>query len=329
MLTVAYNETSMKTRKLCSIASLCIMTSVVSPAIFSQTSEDLKGRWEGVHYYGDTTRLYDGTMIVRASTIDSMKMILTIDYLKEGKFTGKVHEHFYSDPTGSYFKANVSGIIEDEKIHFTSFEVKENKLPAGNRWCKPKATGVMVKKEKLFSLHMSFESTLTCTVGPAILERKVSENIISAEPTPAQPASEKKEVIIQEVKSPFVNIDSSIIAEKFKARKRFGNTTFTVQSDSIKINFFDNGTVDGDSISVFINGKLEVAHVLLSTSMFSINVQFEKDNDEIEVAMFAENLGSLPPNTALMQIVDGKKIHQAHLSSDTTSNAVIRIRRVK
>jgi hypothetical protein len=319
----------MKARNLFKILLLSVFGNVVSPDSFSQSSEDLKGRWEGVHYYGDTTRLYDGTMIVRASTIDSMKMILTIEHLKEGKFMGKVHEHFYSDPTGSYFKANVSGIIEDEKIHFTSFEVKENKLPPGNRWCKPKATGVMVKKEKLFSLHMSFESTLTCTVGPAILERKVSENIMTSEPTPAQPVSEKKEVSIQEAKRLVVNIDSSIIAEKFKARKRFGNTIFTVQSDSININFFDNGMVDGDSISVFINGKLKVAHVLLSTSVYSINVKFEKDDDELEVAMFAENLGSIAPNTALMQIIDGKKIHQAYLSSDTTSNAVIRIRRVK
>jgi hypothetical protein len=60
-----------------------------------------------------------------------------------------------------------------------------------------------------------------------------------------------------------------------------------------------------------------------------MNVKFEPGVNEIEVAMFAENLGTLPPNTALMQIVDGDTIHRAHLSSDTKSSAVIKIKRDK
>ena len=83
-----------------------------------------------------------------------------------------------------------------------------------------------------------------------------------------------------------------------------------VQSDSIKVNFFDNGTVDGDSISVFVNGELRSSHVKLATNAYTISLYFVKGVDEIEVAMFAENLGSIPPNTALMQIVDGNKVHQ-------------------
>jgi hypothetical protein len=258
-----------------------------------------------------------------------MKMILTIEKLQEGKFTGKLHEHFYSDPTGTYFDAIVSGSIKEEKIQFSSFEITKNRMPAGNRWCKPKATGDLVKREELFLLHMSFESTLTCTIGPAILERKVTPTTLKAsseQEPPTLPATQQ-----HESPSPVAeqNRDSLSIAEMFKQRKRSGNTTINVQSDSIRINFFDNGTVDGDSISVFINGRLEVAHVLLTTTVFSIDVQFEAGKDEIEVAMFAENLGTFPPNTALMQIVDGKKVHQAHISSDATSNAVIKIKKVK
>ncbi len=115
-----------------------------------------------------------------------MKMILTVEQLQEGKFKGKVHEHFYSDPAGSYFNAEVTGFIDKEKIHFTSFDIKENRLPQGYRWCKPKATGVLIKNINSYSLNMSFETSLTCTVGPAVLERANLEAVTKKPSDPPQ-----------------------------------------------------------------------------------------------------------------------------------------------
>ena len=307
----------MKKISLCTLRIILLI--FVSSSTYSQSMDELKGRWEGVHYYGDTTRLLDGTLVVRASTIDSMRMILTIDGLQQGKFTGKLHEHFYADPGGSYFKADVRGFIRDDKIHFDTIEITERRMPPGNRWCTPKAVGTVVKNEKMVLLQMWFESTLTCTVGPAILERQAR--------LPELPSPPKDTVVISR---PIPgDPDSLSITQKFKTRKQAVNTTISVQSDSIKINFLDNSVVDGDSISVFINGQLRAAHVRLTAKPFTMTVHFEKGTDEIEVAMFAENLGTLPPNTALMQIIDGPKTHRAFLSSDNNSNAVIRLKRSK
>jgi hypothetical protein len=305
-------------------STLCIALNLFHFFSYSQTSEDLMGRWEGVHYYGDTTRLFDGTLVVRATTIDSMRMVLTIDKMKEGKFEGKLLEHLYSDSIGSYFKADVSGFVKNDELHFVSFRIRENKLPKHYRWCPPKATGLMVKKKDIYFLHMSFESTLTCTVGPAIVERKIAQNVAKT------PVDSLQNVTGMALPAAFANKpELSVIAEKFGERKRSVISTISVQSDSIKINFLDNSVVDGDSISVFINGQIEASHVRLTAKAFSMNVKFEDGVNEIEVAMFAENLGSLPPNTALMQIIDGDKIHRAHLSSDTKSSAVIKIIRGK
>jgi hypothetical protein len=317
---------------LIAIVLVHILVSFVLSPIYSQSSEDLMGRWEGVHYYGDTTRLYNGVLLVRATTIDSMKMILTFEQLEEGKFKGKIHEHFYSDPKGSYYNAEVSGFINNGKIHFTTFVIKENKLPRGYRWCEPKATGFLVKKAESYFLHMSFMSTLTCTVGPAIAEKKILQNVTK---TPADSSKQLPPQVTESIRPPAITPGPQSkqellsISEKFKRRNRSVITTINVQSDSIKINFFDNATVDGDSISVFINGQLEVSHVRLRATPFSINVRFENGKNEIEIAMFAENLGTIPPNTALMQVVEGNKFHQAYLSSDNTSNAVIKIKRVR
>ena len=45
--------------------------------------------------------------------------------------------------------------------------------------------------------------------------------------------------------------------------------------------------------------------------------------------MFADNLGSIPPNTALMIIDDGKKKYEIRLSSSLEKNATIRIKKKK
>ena len=87
--------------------------------------------------------------------------------------------------------------------------------------------------------------------------------------------------------------------------------------------------MDGDSISVFINGKLHAAHIRLTAKAFTMTVHFEKGMDEIEVAMFAENLGTLPPNTALMVINDAEQRHEIYLSSSLTQNSAVRLRRRK
>jgi hypothetical protein len=50
---------------------------------------------------------------------------------------------------------------------------------------------------------------------------------------------------------------------------------------------------------------------------------------ENELTMFADNLGSIPPNTALMLIYDGKKRYEVRLSSSLEKNATVRIRRKK
>jgi hypothetical protein len=45
--------------------------------------------------------------------------------------------------------------------------------------------------------------------------------------------------------------------------------------------------------------------------------------------MFADNLGSIPPNTALMIITDGSKRHEVRLSSNLEKNGTVRIRKKK
>jgi len=120
-----------------------------------------------------------------------------------------------------------------------------------------------------------------------------------------------------------------VIENEFKQRENIVTDEIEVQSDSLKVDFYDNGEIDGDSISVFFNKQLIAFHQKLSTRSVHFNIKLDPLQMINELTMFADNLGSIPPNTALMVIDDGKKQYNIRLSSSLEKNATVKIRRKK
>jgi hypothetical protein len=143
---------------------------------------------------------------------------------------------------------------------------------------------------------------------------------------PVVTAPLEKAPAILATEQPVVQSDIIKIKENFKKRKQIVSKQIEVSSDSVRLSFYDNAEVDGDSISVFLNGKLVVAHQLLTERAFNVYVQLDSSLSINEVSMFAENLGKYPPNTALMVISDGDKRYETFLSSDFQGNATIRLK---
>ena len=129
------------------------------------------------------------------------------------------------------------------------------------------------------------------------------------------------------VPQPAVQADITKINNDFKKRKQIVSKQIEVASDSVRLSFYDNAEVDGDSISVFLNGKMVVAHQELSERAFNVYIELDSTKEINEVSMFAENLGKYPPNTALMVISDGDKRYETFLSSDFKGNATILLKR--
>jgi hypothetical protein len=121
--------------------------------------------------------------------------------------------------------------------------------------------------------------------------------------------------------------DSLKLAETFAKRKAVLNRELLVESDSVRLSFYDNGEIDGDSISVFVNHQLVLSHQGLEAKAFNIYLHLDSTRELTEVSMFAENLGSIPPNTALMIVTDGKNRYEVFLSSSLTENATVELRR--
>ena len=97
-----------------------------------------------------------------------------------------------------------------------------------------------------------------------------------------------------------------------------------VDTGLIKIDFYDNGQIDGDTISVYVNGMPAASKKHLSAKPVSITVKIDLKRPEQEVIMVGENLGTIPPNTALMIVNAGDKRYQLYLTSDEKKNAMVR-----
>jgi len=97
-----------------------------------------------------------------------------------------------------------------------------------------------------------------------------------------------------------------------------------VDTGSIKIDFYDNGQIDGDTISVYVNNMPVVSNRMLKTQPITISIKIDNIRTMQEVIMVGENLGSIPPNTALMIVTAGNKRYQLYLTSDEQKNAMVR-----
>jgi hypothetical protein len=124
-------------------------------------------------------------------------------------------------------------------------------------------------------------------------------------------------------------VENYVIDREFKARENVIAKDIDVEADSLKVDFYDNGEIDGDSISVFFNDQLLAFNRILSTRAVHFDLVLDTSREINTIAMFADNLGSIPPNTALMQVTDGKNRWDMRLPSTLEKNAVLQIRRKK
>ncbi|TCZ74149.1 hypothetical protein [Flaviaesturariibacter aridisoli] len=140
------------------------------------------------------------------------------------------------------------------------------------------------------------------------------------------PGADDTLVAVNVQQRPVVNY---VVSNEFTKRSSELVETIEVDADSVSVDFYDNGEIDGDSISVFYNQQLLTFNRLLSTRAIHFTVGLDPTRDYNEVSMFANNLGRYPPNTALMTVWDGRQRHEVRLSSNLEKNAMVRIRRKK
>lgn len=96
-------------------------------------------------------------------------------------------------------------------------------------------------------------------------------------------------------------------------------------SDSVLIELYDNGIFDYDTISVVFNKKLVVYKQLLRVDKpISFYIKLSDDDRENTMLFYADNLGLISPNSALMIITDGyRKRTEISVTNDLKHNSLI------
>jgi len=106
--------------------------------------------------------------------------------------------------------------------------------------------------------------------------------------------------------------------------------TVSIKSDSLLLSLYDNGEIDGDTVSVLVNGKIIISKQGLTTNAIKKTIYFTPDlGDSLQVIMYAENLGKIPPNTGLLILQDGDDRYEIRFAGDLQKNSAIILKRKK
>lgn len=145
------------------------------------------------------------------------------------------------------------------------------------------------------------------------------EKKTTAVTTPAPPAKP----IIAQVTVP--TGPAALVAERVNNAPQVVN----FKSDSLVLALYDNGEIDGDTVSLLLNGEVILAKQMLKATAIKKTIYLPAGAEETVLLLYAENLGKYPPNTGLLVVYDGEESYQLRFSADLKQNATVVFRRKK
>jgi hypothetical protein len=111
-----------------------------------------------------------------------------------------------------------------------------------------------------------------------------------------------------------------------KTRENKLAQSLVLTNPDVTVKLYDNGEIDDDTISVFLNKKLVLSSKRLTASPLVLKFKMDDDNNDQELTMVAENLGRIPPNTSLMVVEAGEQRYEVRITSTEQKNAVVRFK---
>lgn len=139
------------------------------------------------------------------------------------------------------------------------------------------------------------------------------------------PRKEKAIIQLPEEKIMDTVEEKPVARESFDGRNLNYVNEIQVKNENIKINLRDHGRVDGDIVSIYLNGEAVVSKYLLTyrNKTFDVKLDPNKSND---LFLYAHNLGKSPPNTVAIEIKDGPISEKIILNSDLKSCEAVLIK---
>lgn len=133
-------------------------------------------------------------------------------------------------------------------------------------------------------------------------------------------------VITKETVKKPETLSTITIPTRTRSRENELAQTINIINNEITVRLYDNGEIDDDTISVYMDNQLVLSNKRLSASPLTITLKLDNNNPDHVLIMVAENLGRIPPNTSLMIVQDGDKKYQVRITSTNQKNAMVRFR---
>lgn len=111
------------------------------------------------------------------------------------------------------------------------------------------------------------------------------------------------------------------------ARKLKLQRTIQVNATDLIISVWDNGTEDGDIVTLFFNGHRLANQQRISKNKLTYKVKLNGTDNFLMVQ--ADDLGSIKPNTVAVSIHDGQTEQTLVISSDLEENGAVLIRKIE
>lgn len=166
--------------------------------------------------------------------------------------------------------------------------------------------------------------TAPAKTEPPVVAKTITPPPVTAAPVNTPPVVQTKPVEVKKV----VPVDPLAAIDAAK-RKVENIQALYFKSDSLQLTLYDNGEVDGDTVSVIMNGTVIMPRVGLTTNAVKKTISTKDAGDSIQLVMYAESLGTLPPNTGLLIVYDGNDRYEIRFSGDMQKSSGIVFRRRK
>jgi hypothetical protein len=275
-------------------------------------SQNVEGHWYGVGIV-QTTREYNNYM---------SEMILK----QKGKLVSGTLNYYFKDSlvkvplSGSFDALTNRMLIKPFSMIYYLSQNARNSID-----CNMSGSFVLLasKTETVLSGSLVSDAEHRYTTPPISFRFQKSadttELAMKDEPVPIQ-----RDTVVTVVAAPRLQE-----TEAFDQREKIFTKELEVTNSSLRLELYDNGEIDYDSVSLFFNNKRILPKTMLTHRAIRITIELDPNLEYNELSMFAENLGMIPPNTGALIVYDGKTRYETLLTSDLSKSATLRIKKKK
>jgi hypothetical protein len=231
--------------------------------------------------------------------LNSANSVVELSIINDSLITGVEHDYFTK---GRFSHTRITGHInwKDSIINIEEIEeISTNINPQRYESCFGKMELRLTRQEHTYFLRGKWKDKDTrlfhCPTLKVLLQKEIITGVDKNTITPAARATVVQKVI------------------------ELGRD----ETDSIKFALYDDGIIDADTATLYFNDSVIVKKRRLSSNPFIFYLSLNRSKQFQKIQLVADNLGSVPPNTALLVITTKKNRYEIRLSSDEHQNGSI------